>query len=128
MGRINLLSCLDKRELLNQSAVSVDKLLKWAVLYEQEGMLSDAVDFYERANAAESLEKLLNVAREEGDTFLVGRILRALNREIPAQEWVSLGERARELGKHAYAREALRRGGIDVAATEMTAPNEDAAS
>lgn len=128
MGRTNLLSCLEKREMLNQTAASVDKLLKWAVLYEQEGMLNDAVDFYERANASESLEKLLNVAREEGDTFLCGRILRALNREIPSQEWISLGERARELGKHAYAREALRRGGIDVAATETAAAKEDPAS
>lgn len=111
MGK-GLLSCLEKRELLNQSAVSVDRLLQWGTAYEEEGLISDALDFYERANASEALERLLIVAHDEGDTFLYGRILKALGREATAGEWVSLGKKAGELGKDAFAREAFKRGGI----------------
>ncbi len=111
-----MLSCLDKRELLNQSAVSVNKLLEWGPRFEEEGLLNDAVDFYERANATEHLERLLEIAKEEGDAFLYGRILKALDREAPPGEWIALGERARELGKDTYAREAFLKGGIETAA------------
>lgn len=113
MARTNLLSCLEKRDLLNQSAVSINKLLEWGAVYEEAGMVNDAVDFYERANAVDQLKKLLGVAGEEGDTFIFGRILKALNREATPGEWISLGEKAAERGKHAFAKEAFKRGGME---------------
>lgn len=111
MSRTNLLSCLEKRDLLNQSAVSINKLLEWGAVYEEAGMINDAVDFYERANAAEQLGRLLDIAGKEGDAFLFGRILKALNREAAPEEWNSLGEKAEELGKHSFAKEAFKRSG-----------------
>lgn len=111
MGRTNLLSCLEKRDLLNRSAVSVKELLSWGQRYEEQGMLNDAIDFYERANAPEALEKLLPLAREEGDAFLYGRLLKALNRQEAPREWLALGQRAEELGKETFARDAYAKGG-----------------
>ena len=113
MAGNNLLSCLEKRDLLNQSAVSISKLLEWGSIYEEAGLINDAVDFYERANAADRLEKLLGLAMLEGDAFIFGRILKALNREATSAEWVSLGEKAAECGKHAFAQEAFKRGGVE---------------
>jgi hypothetical protein len=113
MGKVNLLACLEKRDLLNQPAVSVKQLLEWGARYEEEGLINDAVEFYERANSADHLEKLLPVALEEGDAFLYGRILKALGREAVPREWISLGQRAGELGKDAYALEAFKRGGLE---------------
>jgi hypothetical protein len=113
VARTNLLSCLEKRDLLNQSAVSINRLLEWGAVYEEADLINDAIDFYERANAAEPLEKLLSIAREEGDAFVYGRILKALNREATPQEWISLGEKAAEFGKHAFAQEAFKRGGLE---------------
>lgn len=111
MGK-GLLSCLEKRDLLNQSAVSIDKLFHWGAAFEEEGLLSDALDFYERANASDALERLLLVAHDEGDAFLYGRILKALGREAAPEEWISLGKKAGEFGKDAFAREAFKRGGL----------------
>lgn len=97
--------------MLNQSAVSIDKLKQWGTRYEEAGQINDAVDFYERANASGALENLLPLAIAEGDAFLYGRLLRALGRESTPEDWIALGEKANELGKQAYAREALQRGG-----------------
>jgi hypothetical protein len=113
VGKANLLTCLEKRELLNQSAVSVDQLLEWGARFEEAGLINDAVDFYERANSSETLEKLLKVVSGEGDAFLYGRILKALGREAAPREWVMLGTKAAELGKEAFAREAFKRGGLE---------------
>ncbi len=118
MARSNLLTCLEKRDLLNQAAVSVDKLTDFGERYEESGMLNDAVDFYEKASAVEPLERLLLAAREQGDAFLYGRILRALDREAPKEEWIAVGEKAQELGKLAYAREAFKRGGREMGEVE----------
>ncbi len=112
MARSNLLSCLEKNELLNQKAVSIDKLLDWGKRHEESGLINDAIDFYERAGAPERLEAMLEIVRDEGDAFLYGRILRSLGRDAPAADWIAVGEKARELGKEAYAREAFKRGGL----------------
>ncbi|MCE5335763.1 MAG: hypothetical protein LLG06_14365 [Desulfobacteraceae bacterium] len=126
MGKSNLLSCLAKRDLLNRSNASVKDLLIWGERYEEEGMINDAIDFYEKADAGDALERLLPLARDEGDVFLLGRLLKALNREAEAREWLSLGEKASELGKTSFAREAFRRGGRDV--PEATAVDENVQS
>ncbi|MGA2401870.1 MAG: hypothetical protein ABSG91_09195 [Syntrophobacteraceae bacterium] len=115
MGKSGLLTCLEKRDMLNRSAVSADLLLRWGKLYEEEGQINDAIDFYERSNSTESLGKLLASARLEGDAFVYARIMKALGRQAPADEWISLGKRAAELGKDAFAREAFKRGGLETA-------------
>jgi tetratricopeptide (TPR) repeat protein len=120
VARTNLLSCLEKRDLLNQSAVSINKLLEWGAVYEEAGQINDAIDFYERANAAEPLENLLGIACGEGDAFVYGRILKALNREATPQEWISLGEKATEYEKHAFAREAYKRAGLETVGVEKS--------
>ena len=74
MGKKRELSCLIKRDLLNQPVASVENLLSWGQQYEEYGLLHDAVEFYEKAQAKEALFRLLEVAQEEGDTFLFLRL------------------------------------------------------
>jgi len=102
------LSCLAKRDLLNQSAVSVENLLSWGNHYEQLALLHDAVNFYEKAKATDALGRLLKIVQEEGDTFLYKRINRILLREPDRQEWLTLASQAEQLGKLAFAAEAFR--------------------
>ncbi len=115
MGNSGLLTCLEKRDMLNRSAVSVDQLLKWGRLYEEGGLINDAIDFYEKASSSEALENLLSLSLREGDAFNYARIMKALGRQAPADEWISLGKRAAELGKDAFAREAFKKGGLETA-------------
>jgi len=115
LAKPSLLGCFEKRDMLNRSAVSVDQLLKWGRLYEDAGLINDAIDFYEKAKSSEPLENLLPLAFQEGDAFIYARVMKALGREVPADEWIRLGKRAAELGKDAYARSAFKRGGLETA-------------
>ncbi len=113
MSRQEILSCLEKRDLLNQPAVAVDKLLHWGRVFEEAEMLSDALDFFEKADSRDDLLRLFARAREEGDLFLFRRLAKALNHEPTSDEWLSLARRAEEIGKTAFALEAYRSGGHD---------------
>ena len=93
----------------------VAQLLKWGRLYEEEGLINDAIDFYEKANSPESLENLLPLALQEGDAFIYARLIKALGRQAAADEWIRLGKRAAELGKDDFAREEIKRGGMETA-------------
>lgn len=112
MSRNSLLSCLAKRDLLNQVDAPVSALLNWGKIYEEADLVYDAVDFYEKAGAKEALTALMEKARDEGDFFLFFRACRALGREAAPEEWIAVGKRAEELGKTSLAEQAYRRGGV----------------
>ncbi|MBC7358309.1 MAG: hypothetical protein H5U10_07220 [Desulfacinum sp.] len=107
MADNGLLSCLQKRDLLNRSAVSVDELLQWARRYEQAGLMHDAVDFYEKAQANEEIRRLMEKAVQEGDYFLLKRLSTLLGAAPDGATWRSLAERARELGKELFSQRAM---------------------
>ena len=114
MGRKDSLSCFEKRDLLNQTAASVETLVEWGRRFEEQEMWSDAVDFYMKANAGEELKRLMDRVREEGDSFLFGRICKALGYEPTPSEWLSVADQADRLGKHSLAVQARRRAGIEM--------------
>lgn len=101
------LSCLDKREMLNRAASSMDSLLEWGKYYEEEAQPSDAIDFYARAGATKELERLIPSVIEDGDLFLLNRLCRELKRVPTGAELTAVAERARELGKLRFAEDAL---------------------
>jgi len=110
----NLLNCLEKRDLLNQSAVSLEMLKQWGEQFEENGMFHDAVDFYQKAHAKEALGRIFKAAAEDGDAFLFNKVSRILKVEPTEEEWIRLAERAKELGKMAFAMEGYRRAGREV--------------
>lgn len=114
------LSCLEKRDLLNETPVSVETLLSWGEHYEEVGSLYDAVDFYEKAGASDALARLLGKARDTGNVFLLGRVSRLIGYEPDADEWLALSNRAEELGKLLFAVEARRRSGVTDPSTQAT--------
>jgi tetratricopeptide (TPR) repeat protein len=128
MARKEWLSCLEKRDLLNQSAVSVEALIRWGEHYEREGLVHDAVDFYEKANAREPLARMRENALQSGDYFLCLRVCRVLGCENQREEWLALARRAEELGKFAFAAQAYRRAGEEDRALgcESATGDEDA--
>lgn len=106
------LSCLEKRDLLNDEAASAEVLRSWGEHYEETGSWYDAVDFYEKADAEEGLSRLLSKARDEGNAFLFRRIAHLLGIQPGSDEWAAVAKRAEELGKLAFAAEANRLSGV----------------
>lgn len=111
MGRMNKPTCLEKRDLLNQAAVSLDTLTGIGESFEQSDYVYDAADFYQKANAREGLSRLLESSREEGNVFLFKRICRILGHEPSREEWMALARRAEALGKLTFAAEAYSQAG-----------------
>ena len=103
MGNDSLLSCLEKRDLLNQPAASVDTLMQWGDRFLEAGFVYDAVNFYEKAGAKEALMRLLELARNDGDAFLLRRLCALLGREPSADEWLAVAEQAERQGKDQFA-------------------------
>jgi hypothetical protein len=113
MSRSSRLSCLEKRDLLNQHAVSVETLMRWGKASEEVELFHDAIDFYEKAGVTEPMERIRDLALEEGDLFLFRRACRALKVEPDADQWRILAERAGSLGKSIYMNDALRLAGLE---------------
>jgi tetratricopeptide (TPR) repeat protein len=124
MAKGEKLTCLEKRDLLNQSAVSIQTLFQWGQVYQESGLLNEAVDFYEKTNAKEPLSGLLKIVLEDGDVFLFKRICRILGYEPDAAEWLPLAKKAEEGGKFAFAAEAFRLAGKEDAAGRSTSASD----
>ncbi len=104
---------LKKRDLLNNPDMPSDEAKKWAESLFEAGMLHDAVDFYKKANDTEGLKRILEIAEDEGDFFLVDFVLKALEDEFDTDRWVKLGKRAEELKKYYFASQAYKKAGMD---------------
>jgi hypothetical protein len=100
------LDSINRRRLLNDGSPDPVKLGSLAREFAEQGFLSDAVDFLEKAKDTESLTALLDTAVSEGDLFLVRRILRILGRKPDKDLLLSVAENADRLGKALFAGQA----------------------
>jgi hypothetical protein len=116
-----LLSCLDKRDLLNKPSASVESLVDWGQGYLEAGFVYDAVDFFEKAGAQEPLRKLLELAQVEGDVFLLRRIHAILGQEPPTAVSLAVAEQAESLGKTLFAIKAYAHAGAADKAIQLQA-------
>ncbi len=101
-------SCLKKRHLLNEKALSPALYREYGRKFLELGWLEDALAFFKKGEAADELEKLTAYCLETGDAFLLAR----LGRHEP-EVWRRLGERALALGKLHFARRAFEVAGDD---------------
>jgi hypothetical protein len=113
MPNNDLLSCLEKRDLLNQPAASVDGLVQWGDRYLDAGFVHDALDFYEKAGAMEALAPILQAAQSEGDAFLLRRVCAVLGRQPTSNEWLAVAEQAERLHKQRFACKAYEAAGAE---------------
>jgi len=103
-----LLSCLKKRDLLNSDKANSSELIKLGQGYLQEELISDCIDFFEKAEHFEGLIQLKEKCAAEGDYFLYHRIAKILQDPPSSEEWTKLGDKALGLGKLMFARFAYK--------------------
>jgi aminoglycoside/choline kinase family phosphotransferase len=94
-----------KRDILfGARRASAAEILTLGKAYASEGHLSDAIDFFVKADARTELEGLISKVIEEGDTFLLLKILRTLGEERVTDAMIAqCSEKAQSLGKIRYA-------------------------
>lgn len=100
-----------KQKLLYVDKTSPDTLQNYGDSFFEDGRLSDAFEFYIRANYVSGLQKIKDAALQSGDTMLFGQAAKALHQELKPADWEAVGKKAIELKKYSFARHALEKAG-----------------
>ena len=96
---------ITKRDILfGARRASPAEILTLGKAYASEGHISDAIDFFVKADANTELASLISRVVEEGDTFLLLKIMRTLGEERVSEATIrQCTEKAQALGKIRYA-------------------------
>ena len=98
---------LERRHLIERD-LSAAQALGIAEAYLAEGRAIEAVDFLEKAEAADRLSELRSEAIESGDAFLLRAVASAADQPPQRDEWRRLADSAARQGRDRYAEEATR--------------------
>jgi hypothetical protein len=109
LGNLRLLDYSTKQKLLYINKASQTTLQNHGDSFLEDGLLSDALDFYQQAGFERGLQKIKDIAFERGDVMLFQQAAKALNLELKAADWESIGQKAMELKKYYFARHAFKK-------------------
>lgn len=98
-----------KQKLLYIDKTNPDILKKYGDLFMEEGALSDALDFYEKAGNAEALRGIMTLALESGDVMLFQQAAKALGLELKPADWEGIAQKAVGPKKYCFAMHALQK-------------------
>lgn len=113
MSNIRLPDYRLKQKLLYIDKTNPDLLKKYGDLFMEEGFLSDALDFYQKAGNGEALQKIRTMALENGDVMLFQQAAKALGMELKPADWENVGEKAIALKKYCFAMHALQKANLE---------------
>lgn len=75
----------------------------------EAGKISDAIEFYQKANNIAGLEKIKGMAEDTGDVMLFHQVLKPLKKHVSDEDWNAIGRRAFELEKYSFALHAFEK-------------------
>ena len=120
---------LKRRDILYGKGTSAEVLREHGDLYLHEGKPNDAVEFFGQACYKEGLQRIRQMAMEEGDLFLFSRATEFLQEEVPHDDWRKLGKKALEKGKYLFALKCFEkigdREGIDETREKLGEATQD---
>ena len=100
------LSLIKKRDLLYSDKTSAAEASKQAEKFLEDGLRVDALSLFEKANDQAGLDKLSQIALDEGDSFLLLKVYKAKGEEPPENLLKAIGDKAFEMGKYHDAKTA----------------------
>ena len=98
-----------KQKILYIEKVNPHVLQNYGDIFLEEGCLSDALDFYQKANYNNGMQKIKDVAFDRGDVMLLQQVAKALHLELKTADWESIGQKAIDLEKYLFAKHALEK-------------------
>lgn len=102
------LNFLQQSDLLHSKDLTPETARKYAEQFLQAGRHVDALNFFEKVNDVAGLDKLVEIAKEEGDSFLLLRVFKAKKEPPSADLLRAVGDKAFELGKYYDAKTAYQ--------------------
>ncbi len=119
MSKKQLLSCLKKRDYLNAQVFGRDECVNYGKLFQEAGYLSDAIDFFAKAEEWNELKSLLPRVIEEGDVFLFEKIYKSLKETPEPRLWEEIGQNALKQGKLLFAYKAFLKANLSSKVAEI---------
>lgn len=98
-----------KQKILYIDKVNPNVLQNYGDLFLEEGLLSDALDFYQKANYNSGMQKIKDIAFDRGDVMLFQQAAKALHLELKPADWEGIGQKAIDLKKYFFAQHALEK-------------------
>ena len=98
-----------KQKILYIDKVNTHVLQNYGNSFLEEGLLSDALDFYKKANDNIGIQKIKDVAFDSGDVMLWEQAAKALHLELKPADWEGIGQKAISLKKYFFAQHALEK-------------------
>lgn len=98
-----------KQKILYIDKVNPNVLKNYGDMFLEEGLLSDALDFYQKENNNSGMQKIKDIAFDRGDVMLFQQAAKALHLELKPANWESIGQKAIDLKKYLFAKHALER-------------------
>ena len=99
----------EKQHILYVKRYPDKDLIAYGNAFLEEGKISDAIDFYQKANYVQGLEKIKGMAELSGDAMLLQQVMRPLKQSVSDESWNAIGERALELKKYLFALHAFEK-------------------
>ncbi len=109
MSNINLPDYRLKQKLLYVDKVNPHLLQNYGDMLLEEGFLSDALDFYQKTDYNNGMQKIKDIALDRGDVMLFQQAAKALHLELKPADWESIGQKAIDLKKFLFAQHAMER-------------------
>lgn len=98
-----------KQKILYVDKINPSALQNYGDIFLEEGLLSDALDFYQKANYDSGMQKIKDIAFDRGDVMLYQQAAKALHLELKFPDWESIGQKAIDLKKYLFAKHALEK-------------------
>ena len=98
-----ILSCLKKRDLLHHPNIGNEDLSQYGWEYLKQDRPVDALDFFEKAQNLEGIQRIKEWSLEQGDPFLLQQTSKMLKEPIPEASWRKVGEKSQAAGRYQQA-------------------------
>lgn len=109
MSTLRLPDYRSKQKILYIDRTSPADLQKYGDSFFEDDRLSDAIEFYEKANYEAGLQKIKDVAFERGDVMFFQQAARGLRMDLKPADWNAVGQKAMALKKYSFARIAFQK-------------------
>jgi hypothetical protein len=98
-----------KQKILYIEKANPNVLQNYGDIFVEEGLLPDALEFYEKANYNSGMQKIKDIAFDRGDVMLFQQAAKALHLELKPADWENIGQKAIDLKKYLFAKHALEK-------------------
>ena len=100
---------IKRRDFLHSEKSSPEALSQAGREFFAQERYSDALDFFEKSNDKDGVQKIKRIALQNGDTFLLARLDRFDRTLVTREEWDAAAKTAEAVGRPSMAAFVARR-------------------